>query len=335
LGEPSLDEVPGAKRPGSLIGTKKVGPPEKDETQQRAGQEGQREEKPSRGLGIFRLRALGRHGARVYGRRPSRPYFAAMSETPARPRLAVTIVARDEEDRLPATFASVAFADEVVVVVDAATTDRTAEVARAAGAHVIVRAFDGFGPQKNAAADVTTAPWILSVDADEIVLPELAAEITAVLAAAAADPEHSPVAYQVPIHLEFLGRVLRFGRDTVVTPTRLYRQGAARFSDAKVHEKVIARGPVGTLRAWIHHRSYRDLTHYLEKLDLYTTLGAEAKAAQHRHPPRLLLLRVVWEFLDRSVLHLGVLDGKAGLIFAALSSGHTLFKYLKLRTLVR
>jgi glycosyltransferase involved in cell wall biosynthesis len=258
-----------------------------------------------------------------------------MSEASGPPRLAVTIVARDEEDRLPATLASAAFADEIVVVVDAATTDRTAEVARAGGAKVIVRTFDGFGPQKNAAADATTAPWILSVDADEVVLPELAAEITAALATATAGPERSPVAYRVPIHLEFLGRVLRFGRDTVVTPVRLYRRDAARWSDAKVHERVVARGPVAALRGRMLHRSYRDLTHYLEKLDLYTTLGAEAKAAARRSPPHFLFLRVVWEFLDRSILHLGVFDGTEGLTYAALSSGNTLFKYLKLRSLAR
>ncbi len=258
-----------------------------------------------------------------------------MSAAPSRPRLAVALGARDEEDRLPATLASVAFADEVVVAVDAATSDRTAEVARAAGARVLVRTFDGFGPQKNAAADAATAPWILSLDADESVLPGLAAEIEAALTDAAADPERAPVAYRIPIHLEFLGRVLRYGRDTVVTPTRLYRRDAARWSDARVHEKVVTAGPVGVLRGRILHRSYRDLTHYLEKLDLYTTLGAEAKGADLRARHPFLFLRVVWEFLDRSILHLGVLDGMEGLIYAALSSGNTLFKYLKLGALVR
>lgn len=258
-----------------------------------------------------------------------------MSGAPSRPRLAVALVARDEEDRLPATLASVAFADEVVVAVDAATADRTAEVARAAGARVLVRNFDGFGPQKNAAADAATAPWILSLDADEAVLPELAAEIEATLANAAAGPERAPVAYRIPIHLEFLGRVLRYGRDTVVTPTRLYRRDAARWSDARVHEKVVTAGPVGVLRGRILHRSYRDLTHYLEKLDLYTTLGAESKEADLRSQHPFLFLRVVWEFLDRSILHLGLLDGMEGLIYAALSSGNTLFKYLKLGALVR
>jgi glycosyltransferase involved in cell wall biosynthesis len=258
-----------------------------------------------------------------------------MSEASSRPRLAVAIVARDEEDRLPETLASAAFADEIVVAVDDATADATAEVARAGGARVLVRTFDGFGPQKNAAADATTAPWILSLDADEVVLPELAAEIKATLSAAEAEGRRAPVVYRVPIHLEFLGRVLRWGRDTVVMPPRLYRRDAARWSDAKVHEKVVTSGRVGTLRGRILHRSYRDLTHYLAKLDRYTTLGAEAKATGRSGPPPFLLLRVVWEFLDRSVLHLGALDGMEGLIYAALSSGNTLFKYLKLGALVR
>src|SRR5512140_1932154 len=93
------------------------------------------------------------------------------------PRLAAVLIARDEEDRLPGALASVSFADEVVVLVDAASTDRTEEVARASGAIVAVRSFDGFGPQKRAAAALSTAPWILAIDADEIVSPELALEI--------------------------------------------------------------------------------------------------------------------------------------------------------------
>ena len=90
---------------------------------------------------------------------------------PEEPRLSVTLIARDEEDRLPGALASVAFADERIVVVDAASTDRTEEVARQEGARVVVRPFDGFGRQKNAAASLATNRWILSIDADEIVSP--------------------------------------------------------------------------------------------------------------------------------------------------------------------
>jgi glycosyltransferase involved in cell wall biosynthesis len=248
------------------------------------------------------------------------------------PPLTVALIARDEEDRLPPTLASVSWADEVVVVVDAATTDRTAGIARAAGARVLARTFDGFGTQKNAAAALASHRWILSIDADEIVSPALALEVRARLATLP-DERHPPAAFRVPIRLEFLGRGLRFGRDTVVRPIRLYDRTRAGFSEEPVHEKVLAKGPVEALDESILHRSYRDLAHYLEKLDRYTTLAAEAKWVSGKGVVPFLPVRVMWEFFDRAFLRLGVLDGTAGLTFAALSAANTLLKYLKLREL--
>jgi glycosyltransferase involved in cell wall biosynthesis len=253
---------------------------------------------------------------------------------PEQPLLSVTLIARDEEDRLPDALASVAFADERIVVVDAATTDRTAEIAREAGAVVLVRSFDGFGQQKNAAAALASHRWILSIDADEIVSPGLAVEIRACLAAAALE-DSPPAAFRVPIRLEFLGRELRFGRDTVVRPARLYDRTRARFSDEPVHEKIVATGRVESLGESVLHRSYRDLAHYLDKLDLYTTLASEAKWAAGKSSGGFLPGRVLWEFFDRAFLRLGFLDGSAGLTFAVLSSTNTLLKYLKLRELER
>jgi glycosyltransferase involved in cell wall biosynthesis len=253
---------------------------------------------------------------------------------PEEPRLSVTLIARDEEDRLPDALASVAFADERIVVVDAATTDRTEEIAREAGAHVLTRTFDGFGRQKNAAAAQATNRWILSIDADEIVSPKLALEIRACLAAAATEAS-PPAAFRVPIRLEFLGRELHFGRDTVVRPTRLYDRTRARFSDDPIHERILTTGPVESLEESVLHRSYRDLAHYLEKLDRYTTLAAEAKWAAGKGNGGFLPARILWEFFDRAFLRLGFLDGSAGLTFAALSSANTLLKYLKLREMDR
>ena len=251
---------------------------------------------------------------------------------PSAPTLTITLIARDEEDRLPAALASVAWADEIVVVVDAATTDRTAAIAEAAGARVLVRTFDGFGTQKNAAAALASHRWILSIDADEIVSTRLALEIRARLATIATE-KSPPAAFRIPIRLEFLGRELHFGRDTVVRPARLYDRERARFSEDPVHEKVLTEGPTEALDEPILHRSYRDLAHYLEKLDRYTTLAAEAKWAARKGVMPFLPLRVAWEFFDRAILRLGILDGTAGLTFAVLSAANTLLKYLKLREL--
>jgi len=252
-----------------------------------------------------------------------------------RSRLSVTLIARDEEDRLPDALASVAFADEVVVVVDRASTDRTEEIARNFGARVLVRTFEGFGDQKNAAQEAARGPWILSLDADEIVSPGLALEIRARLLELAKEGGGTPgvVAFRIPILLEFLGRPLRFGRDTIVRPIRLYHRDHARFSLDPIHEKVLVRGRLDAFDESILHHSYRDLTHYLEKLDLYTTLAAESKRSAGRSGPRFLPLRVAWEFFDRAFLRLAILDGAPGLTFAVLSATNTLLKYLKLAEL--
>lgn len=253
-------------------------------------------------------------------------------------RVTVTVIAKNEEDRLPAVLASVrSFAEEVIVVVDASSTDATEAVAREAGATVLVRAFDGFGPQKNAAVALATTPWVLSIDADEVVTEELALEIRARLLELAIDPPRggAPVAFRIPIRLEFLGKTLRFGRDTVVRPVRLFRRGTARFSLDPVHERVVADGRLDTLDETILHRSYRDLSHFIEKLDLYTTLAADAKRVAGKGSQPLLPLRVAWDLLDRAVLRLGFLDGAAGLTYAVLSAGSTLLKYEKLAELAR
>ena len=246
------------------------------------------------------------------------------------PGLSVAIIAKDEEDRLPATLASAAFADEVVVVVDAASTDGTERVARAAGARVLVRPFDGFGPQKNAAADAAAHPWVLSLDADEVVTPPLARAIRVTI-----DGTPAAAAFRVRIHLEFLGRALRFGRHAVVTPARLFRRDRARFSPDAVHERLLFEGPAPTLSGRVLHRSYRDLAHYLAKLDRYTTLAAGERFAAGARPSRVPALRFAWDVFDRAVLHLGLLDGAPGLAFAVLSAGNTWFRNRKLAELRR
>ncbi len=219
---------------------------------------------------------------------------------PEESRLSATLIARDGADRLPDALASVAFADECVVVVEAASADRLEEVARRSGARVFVRPFEGFGRQKNAAASLATNRWILSLDADETVSPNLAREIRSRLATAASATS-SPAAFRVPVRLAFFGRELLFGRDTVVRPARLYDRTRARFSDDPVGEEILAAGPIDSLEESILHRPHRDLADYLEKLDRHTTLAAEAKWAAGKRDTGFPAARVLWEFFDRAL----------------------------------
>ena len=168
-------------------------------------------------------------------------------------RLSVCLITANEEERLRPCLESVAWADEVVVV-DAESTDKTALVAREFTDHVHVRPWPGFAAQKNFGLDQATGDWILSVDADERVTPELRARIEAVLRA-----DGPADGYSVPRKNIFWGRWVRHGRLYPDWQLRLFRRGRGRFADREVHESVRVEGRVARLDAPLLHVSYRCL----------------------------------------------------------------------------
>ena len=151
-----------------------------------------------------------------------------------RPRLSVIIITRNEAAHIVACLESVAFADEFIVV-DSGSTDNTVELARAMGAVVEQTAdWPGFGPQKNRALALAEGEWVLSIDADERVTPELAEEIQRVIAA------DGPDTYEMPRLSNFCGRFIRHSGWWPDYVLRLFRRGSARFTDAPVHEKAVS-----------------------------------------------------------------------------------------------
>lgn len=252
--------------------------------------------------------------------------------------LSVVIIARDAEVVLSGCLASVAWADEIVVV-DSGSVDGTVALAEAAGARIIRQPFLGYGPQKNVGVDAARGEWILNVDADERVTPELAEEIRRVIEEAghpvppggAGSP--TPVGYAIPFDVRFLGGRLRFGGVGGERHLRLFRKTAGRFSDAPIHEAVAVAGRVGRLRGRMIHESYRTLEEYWHKLDRYTRTDAERWRAAGRRFAWWKLARIPLEFLHRAVLKLGVLDGRRGIIWAGLCAWAVLVKYARLRDL--
>ncbi|SUV88617.1 transferase [Bordetella pertussis] len=157
--------------------------------------------------------------------------------------LSVIIITKNEAANILACLESVAFADEFIVV-DSGSTDNTVELARDFGARVEVTPdWPGFGPQKNRALDLATGDWVLSIDADERVTPELASEIQAAMAGATAD------CYEIARLSDFCGRFIRHSGWWPDYVLRLFRRGSARFTDAAVHERVVpAQGQPARLR---------------------------------------------------------------------------------------
>lgn len=246
-----------------------------------------------------------------------------------RPSLSALIIAKDEERDLPGCLQSLrGVAAQTVVLVDAATTDKTAELAKAAGAEVGVRAFDDYARQRQAALELCTSDWVLWIDCDERLDDALRGEIARVLAAPDAD------AHPIRFAVRFLGRTLRWGGLGTETHTRLFRRDGARFVGGALHEGLELAGPIGApLEGRMLHEPYKDLSEYLAKLDRYTTLAARKKkdaGARFRWWHHLVLPA---ELLKRVVLRLAFLDGWQGLTWATLSAFHHWLKYAKLREL--
>lgn len=255
------------------------------------------------------------------------------SESPgAAGGLSVVIIALDEEARLAQCLASVSFADEIVVL-DSGSRDRTVEIARAAGARVETSPdWPGFGPQKNRALALATRDWVLSIDADERVTPELREEIVAVVRSASPSAD----AFDMPRRSSYCGQYMAHSGWYPDRVTRLFRRGRARFSDDIVHERLVAQGPVGHLRADLLHDTFDDLSDVLRKLDAYSSAGARRMWEQGR---RASLARAIasglWSFVRTYVLQRGFLDGRMGFVLAVSNAEGTYYRYLKLWLLQR
>lgn len=242
------------------------------------------------------------------------------------PGLSVIIIARNEKRDLPGCLASVRALASEIVVADSGSTDGTPDIARAAGAKVIFKEWEGYGRQKQAALDAAAGPWVLNIDADERVTPGLADEIRRRLSSA---PVES--GFEIPFRHFFLGRRLRFGRFSTETHLRLFKKSAARYGAQQIHEGINVEGRIGRATGVIDHLSYHDIEEYLEKCNRYTSMIARARydAGQRFHFWHHARLPI--EFLVRYVFKLGFLDGGPGLTYALLSSYYVWLKFLKLR----
>ncbi|MBC8022025.1 MAG: glycosyltransferase family 2 protein [Burkholderiales bacterium] len=243
--------------------------------------------------------------------------------------LTVVLITRDEEKAIAAALDSVSWADEVVVL-DSGSTDRTVEIARARGAKVTVSAdWPGFGPQKNRALGEATRDWVLSLDADERVTPELRDEIQAIVAG-----KGNHDAYELPRLSSYCGRFMRHGGWWPDRVTRLFRRGKARFSDDLVHERVVVQGTTGRLEGRLLHEAFDDLEEVLDKVNQYSSAGARmGHAAGRRGSLTRAVLHGVWTFVRTYFLQAGFLDGRRGFMLAVSNAEGTYYRYLKLMLL--
>ena len=240
-------------------------------------------------------------------------------------KLSVTVVAKNEAADLGAALASVAWADEIVVV-DSHSTDETVAIARRFTDRVVVHDWLGHVEQKNYAASLASHDWILSLDADERVTPELAAEVRAALTS---EPAHA--AFRIPRVTWHLGRWIRTTDWYPDYQLRLYDRRRAAWASRPVHESVSATGPVGRLTSDLQHFAYRDLQHHFATMDRYTTLAAQDMRAQGRRAGVFDLTMHPWAaFMRNYVLRRGFMDGTAGFVVSTMNAYYVFLKFAKL-----
>jgi len=241
-------------------------------------------------------------------------------------RLSVIIITKNEEANICACLESVAWADEIIVV-DAGSSDATADICRKSGAKVFVHDWPGFGPQKNRALNYASHEWVFSIDADERVTPELRAAIEEVLR----NDAGTCAAYRISRLSSYCGRFMRHSGWHPDLIVRLFKRDSAHFSDDLVHERLLVEGETGLLDGELLHYAFENIEEVLNKINSYSTAGAEML---HRRGRKASLsgaaLRGLWSFIRTYFLRAGFLDGRDGFMLAVSNAEGTYYRYLKL-----
>jgi (heptosyl)LPS beta-1,4-glucosyltransferase len=243
----------------------------------------------------------------------------------AKARLTVALITKDEAENLEACLRTVAWADEIVIV-DSGSTDETLAIARRFTEKIFVDPdWPGFGPQRNRAQVRATGDWVLAVDADERVTPELKEEILAVL-----DRDDRSQVFAIPRLTWAFGSFIRHSGWYPDYVVRLYPRERARFDDAQVHEKVVPDAGMATvrLRGDLIHFTFRNLEQWVVKTARYAAVWAEERHKQgKRGSVGAGIGHAAAYFCKAYFLRQGFLDGRAGLLLALLGAYSRLIKY--------
>jgi len=238
--------------------------------------------------------------------------------------LSIVIAAKNEARNIADCVASAAFADEVLVL-DSGSTDNTVALAEQAGARVVQTDWPGYGPQVARGFGLATSAWVLSLDADERITPELRQQVLAAIRSNTHD------GFRIPRLSEFCGRFIHHSGWRPDYTLRLGRRELSGFTDHFLHAHMTVNGRIGELQASLIHFSYPNIHDVLEKLDRYSTGHArDMQTAGKSGSVGKAVAHGVVAFIRTYFFRLGILDGSHGLMLAIYNAEYTYYKYIKL-----
>jgi glycosyltransferase involved in cell wall biosynthesis len=247
-------------------------------------------------------------------------------------KISACLIVFNEEKNLERCLRSIAPIMDDIVVIDSGSTDRTLEIARSFQARIVEQPWLGYVGQKNLALDHATHPWVLSIDADEELSPELAAAITRLRHDPAADAPGAPNGYTVSRLVFYRGKWIRHGDWYPDRLVRLFRRAEARFTGGRVHEKLELAGQHPLLPGELHHFTYTDAADRARRCAKYAALWAEsARDAGRRTWPGIAISHAALRFVRGYLLKGGFLDGVAGFDVALGNAREVRLKYRLLR----
>ena len=241
--------------------------------------------------------------------------------------ISVVLITYNEADRLEAALKSVEGIADEIVIVDSHSTDDTAQIAKKYTDRFFLREWTNYADQKNHANMRASFPWILSLDADERLSPELRHELLELKR-----EEPSAAAFSMPRKAYYLGRWIRHSGWFPDRKIRLFRNDSARWEGEFVHESLEVEGGVQRLKGMLQHFTYRDLRDHVHRVDTYAGLGAQRLYSQQKKC-RWYHLAVLpgFGFLRTYVWKAGFLDGPAGFVIAVMQGYGVFLRYAKLR----
>ncbi|MDD5457331.1 MAG: glycosyltransferase family 2 protein [Candidatus Margulisbacteria bacterium] len=245
--------------------------------------------------------------------------------------LSVAIITKNEKENIRQCLQSISFAGQIVIV-DSGSTDNTLEIAAEFGCEIYSEAWRGFGPQKQSAIDKCSQPWILVLDADERIPPDTANIIKKIVT----DSNVKDAGFSFPRKNYFQGRWIKHAGWWPDRIVRLFRKEAGRITTAMVHESVEVQGMIGVLDVPIEHYTESSLSKIIQKIDKYSTLGAQEAFKDGKHSSVFsAFMRAFFTFNQDYFLRLGMLDGRQGLTLAVTDAVNKFFKYAKLSELTK